>query len=111
VLPSSALRDPRLLRATRLTAADDAIRDLAADNRSASADPLEFAEGGSARVRGASTYVFGATSPSTPAAAALAGGHGVCQDQAHVTLAACRAAGVPARYVSGHLLGDGGTHA
>ncbi len=43
MLPSSAPRDPRLLRATRLTAADDAIRDLAADNRSASADPLEFA--------------------------------------------------------------------
>jgi transglutaminase-like putative cysteine protease len=26
-------------------------------------------------------------------------------------LAVCREAGVPARYVSGHLLGEGGTHA
>jgi transglutaminase-like putative cysteine protease len=26
-------------------------------------------------------------------------------------LALCRAAGLPARYVSGHLLGEGGTHA
>jgi transglutaminase-like putative cysteine protease len=33
-------------------------------------------------------------------------GEGVCQDQAHVALAACRAAGIPARYVSGHILTD-----
>lgn len=86
-----------------------AVVERAADSRSASADPLEFAEACCARARGATTYAFGVTSPSTPAAAALAGGHGVCQDQAHVTLAACRAAGVPVRSVSGHLLGDGGT--
>ncbi len=33
------------------------------------------------------------------------------QDHAHVVLAACRALGLPARYVSGHLLCEGGTHA
>jgi transglutaminase-like putative cysteine protease len=33
-------------------------------------------------------------------------GEGVCQDQAHVAIAACRAAGIPARYVSGHVLTD-----
>ena len=38
-------------------------------------------------------------------------GAGVCQDYAHVMLALCRACGLPARYVSGHLLGQGGTHA
>ena len=36
---------------------------------------------------------------------------GVCQDQAHVMLAMCRSVGVRARYVSGHLIGQGGTHA
>ena len=36
---------------------------------------------------------------------------GVCQDQAHVMLAMCREVGVAARYVSGHLVGQGGTHA
>ena len=36
---------------------------------------------------------------------------GVCQDYAHVMLALCRLRGLPARYVSGHLLGEGGTHA
>ena len=34
-----------------------------------------------------------------------------CQDAAHLMLALCRAAGLPARYVSGHLIGQGGTHA
>jgi len=45
------------------------------------------------------------------AAEALAQGTGVCQDYAHVMLAISRACGLPSRYVSGHLLGQGGTHA
>src|SRR2546427_4942597 len=32
-------------------------------------------------------------------------------DYAHVMLALCRALGLPALYVSGHLVGEGGTHA
>ena len=47
----------------------------------------------------------------TTAAEALAGGRGVCQDAAHIMVALARLAQVPARYVSGHLLGQGGTHA
>jgi transglutaminase-like putative cysteine protease len=57
------------------------------------------------------TYSYGATSIGTTAAEALAGGRGVCQDSAHVMLALCHLVGLPARYVSGHLLGQGGTHA
>lgn len=38
-----------------------------------------------------------------PAGEAFAEGSGVCQDHAHIFLAAARAIGVPARYVSGHL--------
>jgi transglutaminase-like putative cysteine protease len=110
-LPASALSDQRLLRATRLTAADETIRDLAADVRAESADHLEFADRCCARVHAAIRYEFGVTTYSTTAAEALAGGRGVCQDHAHVALAVCRAAGVPARYISGHLLGDSGTHA
>ena len=53
----------------------------------------------------------GVTSVATTAAEALAGRRGVCQDTAHVMIALCRAAELPARYVSGHLLGEGGTHA
>jgi len=57
------------------------------------------------------TYRVGATGVRTAAAEALAVGAGVCQDYAHLMLAVCRACGLPARYVSGHLLGQGGTHA
>jgi transglutaminase-like putative cysteine protease len=39
----------------------------------------------------------------TSSAEARAAGNGVCQDFAHVTLALLRAAGLPARYVSGYL--------
>ena len=57
------------------------------------------------------TYEYGVTSVTTTAAEALALGRGVCQDYAHVMLALCHLLGLPARYVSGHLLGQGGTHA
>jgi transglutaminase-like putative cysteine protease len=57
------------------------------------------------------SYEFGVTSVKTTAPEALAAGRGVCQDFAHVMLALCHLVQLPARYVSGHLLGQGGTHA
>jgi transglutaminase-like putative cysteine protease len=42
---------------------------------------------------------------------ALAGKRGVCQDFAHVMLAICRASGIPARYISGFIPGEGYMHA
>jgi transglutaminase-like putative cysteine protease len=48
-------------------------------------------------------YERGATHVHTSSAEARAAGRGVCQDFAHVTLALLRAAGLPARYVSGYL--------
>ena len=48
-------------------------------------------------------YRPGATRVEDSAAAVLARGEGVCQDQAHVFIACCRTARVPARYVSGYL--------
>jgi len=57
------------------------------------------------------TYRHGSTGVRTTAAEALALGAGVCQDYAHVMLSLCRASGIPSRYVSGHLVGQGGTHA
>jgi transglutaminase-like putative cysteine protease len=109
LLPAAALTDPRLLRPTRLTAADPAIQELAATM--AGQDSLETAERFCAYVHETISYVHGATSIATTAAQALAAGRGVCQDAAHVMIALCRAAGLAARYVSGHLLGEGGTHA
>ncbi len=44
-----------------------------------------------------------ATDLATPLTDVLAGRHGVCQDFAHVTVAALRSIGLPARYVSGYV--------
>lgn len=55
------------------------------------------------------TYDKGRTDATTTAEAALAAGHGVCQDHAHIFIAAARLLGHPARYVSGYLLIDGQT--
>jgi transglutaminase-like putative cysteine protease len=57
------------------------------------------------------TYAFGITGVSTTARDADELGAGVCQDYAHLMIAACRQAGLPARYVSGHLLDEGVMHA
>ena len=111
VVSPAALSDPGLLRPTRLTAADDRIRELAGELADPGGTPLEQAERICQRVHEAISYEFGVTSVTTTAAEALAGGHGVCQDFAHVMLAVCHVIGMPARYVSGHLLGQGGTHA
>ena len=111
VVDVGALRDPRLMRPTRLTAADDRLRAMA-DDLAAHRGPAEQrAERICAAVHSALSYQDGVTSVQTTAAEALAVGRGVCQDFAHVMLALCHLIGLPARYVSGHLLGRGGTHA
>ena len=55
-------------------------------------------------VSDAVAYTRGATAATTTAAEALDLGHGVCQDMAHVLIAAAHSAGMPARYVTGYLL-------
>ena len=49
-------------------------------------------------------FQVGATSADHTAAQAFADGKGVCQDHAHVFVAAARRVGIPARYVSGHMV-------
>lgn len=49
------------------------------------------------------------TNVGTSAAHAFDLGSGVCQDQAHVMVACCRALGMPARYVSGYFYDPGAT--
>jgi transglutaminase-like putative cysteine protease len=48
-------------------------------------------------------YTTGATDVHESAAQAFTRRKGVCQDQAHVFIACCRASGIPARYVSGYF--------
>ena len=52
-------------------------------------------------------YVAGSTVSSTTAEEALKIGSGVCQDHAHIFIAAARQIGFPARYVSGYLMKTG----
>jgi len=54
-------------------------------------------------VRDRVDYQQGRTGVATSAEQALSIGAGVCQDHAHVMIAAARALGLPARYVSGYL--------
>ena len=58
----------------------------------------------SARVLAAIPYEIGVTTSETTAQEAMAVRAGVCQDHAQVFIAAARAAGLPARYVSGYLM-------
>ncbi len=48
-------------------------------------------------------YQSGETDATSSAEQAFALGKGVCQDHAHLMIAACRALNVPARYVSGYV--------
>jgi transglutaminase-like putative cysteine protease len=111
MLPAQALHSPHLLRPTRLTAADERLRAMAAEIATEANDPRERAERICDIVSNTITYEYGVTSVTTTAPEALAAGRGVCQDFAHVMLALCHLVELPARYVSGHLLGQGGTHA
>ena len=49
-------------------------------------------------------YNQSSTKAATTAEEALEMGGGVCQDHAQIFIAACRYAGLPARYVSGYLM-------
>ncbi|MCM2311835.1 MAG: transglutaminase family protein [Steroidobacteraceae bacterium] len=93
------------LAPTALTRADAAVRALAERHlgrHPASPGALMDLVTG---IREAVAYEPGVTDVTHTAAEALDLGVGVCQDQAHVLVACCRAAGVPARYVSGYFHG------
>jgi transglutaminase-like putative cysteine protease len=110
-LPSEILADPALTTPTALTACDAALRDAARVLRAQHDDPYALAAAINAYVFGEMIYTAGVTDVETTATAAFATRRGVCQDYAHVMIALARRVGLCARYVSGHLLGEGGTHA
>lgn len=109
--PDALAPDARLAEPSRLTEPDAALEAVADELRATGLAGVELAERISTRVHEHFTYRYGQTTVSSTAAEAWAGGLGVCQDYAHCMLALCRLCGLPARYVSGHLLGEGGTHA
>ncbi|MCM3886678.1 transglutaminase family protein [Frankia sp. R82] len=75
----------------------EAARDLAARH-----SPSEFIPAVGDWVRERLTYRPGTTGVHTAAVEAWQQGEGVCQDFAHLALVLMRAAGMPARYVSGY---------
>lgn len=115
-----ALRDGRLDEAggvpppafavpTRLTAADERVRDFAARwlRGATAAALLDFA----LAVREHVDYEPGTTDVASTAAHALELARGVCQDHAHLFIAGCRARGIAARYVSGYAYPGDAPHA
>jgi transglutaminase-like putative cysteine protease len=121
--------DPSWMTPSRLTGSGPALGALAADiapgrirraapHLNALADALSFGPSSLTEpadivhaVFAAMSYEWGITDVTTTATEALSGGRGVCQDYAHIMLSICHLVGLPARYVSGHLVGEGGSHA
>ncbi len=96
------------LRETALTQPDAAIAGFArgtADGAGELARLHELLRALTGRV----AFEIGTTDAQTTAAQAFAQGRGVCQDLAHVFIAAARVLGIPCRYVSGHLWRSDGT--
>ena len=93
------------LKETVQTRPDGAIRALAQAIHGQ--DTLERLHALVGAVRDRIEYVPGATDTHTGAAEALADGKGVCQDHAHVFIAAARTLAIPARYVTGYFVLDG----
>ncbi len=100
--PSSPLQLYDYLAPTEYAPFSAPLRELS-DAAAGSGSETERATEVMRAVRGLLVYEPGATDVMTRADAALELGRGVCQDFAHVMLAACRGGGIPARYVSGYI--------
>lgn len=92
------------LRDTPLTHADDAIKALARDAAAGARESLDTLHALSAAIHQALRFDPGKGDASVTAIATFAAKVGVCQDYAHVFIAAARSLGIPARYVSGYML-------
>ena len=101
----------RMLSPSALTEPDAALTAAAHRLLDSGDTGFDLADRVNAWVAGTMRYRHDVTSVRTTAAEALAAGAGVCQDYAHVMLALCRLCALPARYVSGQLVGEGGSHA
>lgn len=92
-------------RETPLTKAGKLIRELA---KSAEGDTdLARMHALMETIHKAVEYKPGETHAETTAEDALESGSGVCQDHAHILIAAARSLDLPARYISGYLMMEG----
>jgi len=92
------------LRDTPLTRSDAEIRALVEEvEQQAGPNPLEILHAVMERIRQRMRFEVNLTDTGTSAIEAFSLGHGVCQDFAHVFIAAARHIGIPSRYVGGYL--------
>jgi transglutaminase-like putative cysteine protease len=90
-------------RSTPQTQPDEAIAAFAAEVGKLAKDPIERLHKLCDAVHERIRFDTEVRNPHRDAVTTFTEGHGVCQDHAHVFLAAARVLGFPARYVSGHL--------
>jgi len=101
--PRTRDRHAEMLTPSRYVSGEPEVAEVAAGLRAAH-PPAEAGRRAAGWVHDSLEYVRGATQVGTTSAEARAGGRGVCQDFSHLGLAVLRAAGLPARYVSGYLV-------
>lgn len=92
---------------TALTGATEGISELAQSAAGKGGDDVERLHRLSNAVRDRVDYLAYQTDAETTAAEAFKAGVGVCQDHAHILIAAARSLDYPARYVSGYLCATG----
>lgn len=92
------------LRTTPLTTADEAISNFARECAAADPDPLATCHAMLNRLYERMQFDADVTHSHTDAIHAFGLSAGVCQDYSHIFVAAARRIGIPARYVSGHLV-------
>jgi transglutaminase-like putative cysteine protease len=85
------------------THADAAISDLAVAAKKSGTSDIDLLHKLMNIVRDRVDYIVDVTQVNHTAAEVLAQGSGVCQDHAHIMIAAARSLDFPARYVSGYL--------
>jgi transglutaminase-like putative cysteine protease len=107
-LADERLRDglSELLMPSRFVPFEPVITEVGTAIGAAADAPADAVDAAAAWVRDQLRYEPGVTTVSTSAVEALERGRGVCQDFVHLTVGVLRAAGVPARYVSGYLHPD-----
>ena len=107
----STAKSQYYLQPTALTAPNRQINGIARDLQRQATSPRELAQSISDYVYSIMQYEAGITTVATTAGEALEIERGLCQDYSHIMISICRSAGLATRYVSGHLLGEGGSHA
>ena len=96
------------LRDTPLTGVDAALREFLADSTAGASDTLDVLHRLLTALHETVTFDTKQTTAATSAIEAFQAGRGVCQDLSHIFIACARHAGVPARYISGHLARNDG---